>query len=437
MANFQEFLASKQTSMLNKSAKTITQNVSTMEVAPMVATMAVEPMALSLEDETIAAYSGDDFQRSDKYLWHDDYYDDDYSTIDNLKNVKISPNQVNLTQEENSQVIPFLMDRFYDGMDLMNMFIKIHIVNIDKDEGYFPPINVEYSSNKIRFYFLVPPEATVKAGKLDLEIVATGKNAMGNNYTWRTKPNSDINILQSLVGNGVIEPGQGWDSYLEIVNQSVLQAQTASSEAKSAAREANSAISVVDAKINAASDTITAQVMQDFSDELSNFYTKNETDTLINNIDISDQLEGVENRVTDIEKELETFQSDPTAEWVAAYDAKMDNKISSAVNPVQTDLESYKAETDADLQSIHDNIDNLPTTLQEDYYNKEATDSLLAGKADSATVNNLNTRVGAVETVANTNKDNIAVIGTKVASIEESVNDLNKSQQPSPAGTSP
>ena len=429
MANFQEFLASKQTSMLSKSVMTNTPSVSTMEVTPMVATMAVEPMALSLEDETIAAYSGDDFQRSDKYLWHDDYYDDDYSTIDNLKNVKISPNQVNLTQEENSQVIPFLMDRFYDGMDLMNMFIKVHIVNIDKDEGYFPPINVEYSSTKIRFYFLVPPEATVKAGKLDLEIVATGKNAMGNNYTWRTKPNSDINILQSLVGNGVIEPGQGWDSYLEIVNQSVLQAQTASAEAKEAANRANSAISEVDTKIANATDDIKSQVLAEMESEFDNHYTKDETDTLINNIDISDQLEGVENRVSDIEAELETFQSDPTAEWVAAYDIKMDNKISTAIEPIQTDLSEYKSKTDADLQSIHNNIDNLPSTLESDYYKKETVDSLLEGKANSTTVNELSTKVTAVETIANTNKDNISTIGNKVAELEENIGSMNQTQQ--------
>mgnify|MGYP003311062059 CR=1 FL=1 len=84
MANFQEFLASKQASMSSMNNE---PSVSSMVAAPMVATMAIEPMTLSLEDETIAAYSGDEFQRSDKYMWHDDYFDDDYSTIDNLKNV--------------------------------------------------------------------------------------------------------------------------------------------------------------------------------------------------------------------------------------------------------------------------------------------------------------------------------------------------------------
>jgi uncharacterized protein (DUF1697 family) len=56
-----------------------------------VQTLAMTPMSLDETEHTFAAYSGDEeFTRSDKYLWYDEYYDDKYSTIDQNKTVKIS-----------------------------------------------------------------------------------------------------------------------------------------------------------------------------------------------------------------------------------------------------------------------------------------------------------------------------------------------------------
>ena len=50
-----------------------------------------------ITSEPVAAYSGemtigDNFVRSDKYLWYEEYYDDKYSTIDENKNIKINQN---------------------------------------------------------------------------------------------------------------------------------------------------------------------------------------------------------------------------------------------------------------------------------------------------------------------------------------------------------
>ena len=390
----------------------------------------------SVESEGIAAYDGvmltaetdtDTYQQSDKYQWYSQYHDEDYSTVDTLKNIKMSANQINLTQEENSQVIPFVLDRYFDGVDLMDMMIQIHFVNVEGYEGYSVPINVEYSSTKIRFYWLVDSTATALAGKLKLELLATGTNEKGLTYKWRTKTNNEIDILESLSGNGVIEPTQGWDAYIETINTKVIQAQTAADEAKTAAAEAVTASESVDSKIADVSSTIKEQVVEEMTEELDNFYTKEETNTLLENIDISDQLEGLDTRVTDIENELETFQSDPSAEWVTAYDAKMDEKISTATSAVQDSLDEYKEQTDADLQSIHENIDNLPSTLESDYYTISQTDELLKSKADTATVNDLSTKVSSVEATANTNKDNVSTLSTKVGELETAVNGIDQS----------
>lgn len=418
---------------------------------------AEEPAAYSLRSAVLT----DEYQRSDKYLWAEEYYDDNYSIIDSLKNIKLNENQINLTQEANSQVIPFVMDRYYDGVDLMNRTLEIYFENKEGKSATAVPINVEYNDSKIRFYWLVDGRATVLAGKLKIAICAIGTNEFGQEYRWVTQTNEEVNIIESLLGNGgVIEPSDGWDTYIELINNQVVQAQTAATEAKAAAEEASSAITEVDTKISEASDTIKEQVLAEMETELLKYYTKEEVDELLANIDISSQLESIETRVGTLETDFANFDglanlsfeydkdtrtlvayngtevidslvlnSDPSVEWVTAYDAKIDEKISTATSAVQTDLDEYKEQTDADLQSIHSAIDDLPQTLETDYYNKETTDSLLATKADSSTVNELSTKVGTVETTANTNKENITTIGTKVADLEDKINNVNTSSQ--------
>lgn len=99
---------------------------------------------------------------------------------------------------------------------------------------------------------------------------ATGTNEKGLPYKWRTKPNKDeINILESLSGNGVIEPTQGWDSYIETINTKVIQAQNAADEARAAASEVTQAAADVDTKIADVSATITEQVTANVEGELS------------------------------------------------------------------------------------------------------------------------------------------------------------------------
>ena len=65
---------------------------------------------------------------SDKYERYTEYSDPNYSVIDKNKNITLDPTQVNLTQEENSQYVPFKMFRFYDGVDILKMTLLMHAV---------------------------------------------------------------------------------------------------------------------------------------------------------------------------------------------------------------------------------------------------------------------------------------------------------------------
>ena len=62
------------------------------------------------------------FERSGKYTWYENYTDDKYSIVDENKDIQLDDSQINITQENNSQVIPFEMPRFYDGIDLMDRY---------------------------------------------------------------------------------------------------------------------------------------------------------------------------------------------------------------------------------------------------------------------------------------------------------------------------
>lgn len=72
------------------------------------------------------------------------------------------------------------MPRYYDGVDLMSMTIQIHYVNANNAENYTAPINVSYSTDKIRFYWMVSNYATIKEGVLKFEIMATGAITVPN-----------------------------------------------------------------------------------------------------------------------------------------------------------------------------------------------------------------------------------------------------------------
>lgn len=172
----------------------------------MVRDVSVAAFARRSSGDAVYAASSDNWELSDKYLFYPDYSDDAYSTIDDNKNITLSSGQINLTQETNSQYIPFEMARYYDGFDLYSTKLSFHFVSKDGYEGYPDPINVYYSDSKIRFAWLVDSSVTAVEGTVSFEIMAVGINSMGDEYVWKTKPCNGLTILKSLSGNGKYPP---------------------------------------------------------------------------------------------------------------------------------------------------------------------------------------------------------------------------------------
>lgn len=380
------------------------------------------------------AYENENWQRSDKYLWYEEYTDLDYSTVDSDKNVNVNQKQISITQESNSQYIPFQMPRYYDGVDLLDKNILIHYVNSNGGEDNSSPINVTYNDEYIRFGWLVSKTATAIAGDLSFEIKAIGVTSKGDEYVFNTKPNGKINILKSLSGNGIIEPDESWiTSFLTQVTEKVSEAQSAAQEATNAAAQANAKLAEVEGKITNVSSDITNQVLLNINETLLQYYTKTETDAIVSDLqDAIDSIDGLANfSVTyDNTTNLLTFKNgeeiicsytlntNPTQEWTNALTLSLNSYVDGKISEVSDGIESYKTEINETLGNINTTIEGISESVST--HNTEITNikDELSNKASSSIVSALRADVDTVKSTSDNNKANIDAITGKITELE-------------------
>ena len=378
--------------------------------------------SLSAEPAVVALDDTETWTRQEKYRWYESYRDDKTSTIDSMKNIVMDQSQINLTQETNSQYIPFQIQRYWDGVDLVGMTLQIHFVNKDNGEDYVVPVNVEYSETKIRFGWLVTNSVTCVEGEVAFEICAVGVNEKGENYVWKTRPNGKLNILKSLAGNGVIEPSQDWyTQFVAEMDEKVGQAMQYAVEAKSAAQHADEVSQTVSSEV----DTKLSNVMVNVDTKID--AAKQELRTEMADIDglakfnaeYDEETEALKFYNGNIEIDNVPFKMEPNAAWVTAYGKIVDSKVNDAVTPVQTELTEYKTANDTRLGALEDSVKDLPETLQSDYYKKTEIDEKLLDKADAVTVAELQNSVSIAE-------NNVRVMQTSVDALNSDVGALKE-----------
>lgn len=345
---------------------------------------------------------------------YDEYSDKDISVIDDMKAVKVNAKQFNITQEENSQYIPFEVSRFYDGFDLLSTTMLIHYVNSEGHEDRDSVVNVHYNNDKIRFAWLVNNTATAIAGKLKFEIEAHGTNSKGEQYVWKTRPNDQLNVIASLSGNGdIIEQDPSWISgFLDQVNKKVAEAQKYANEAKGHVDKADAAVKKAEAAadkaqgvIDDAKEELEQTIDQTVSDKmvaaLKPYYTKGEVDQLIANIDISDQLEDIKNQIENIDG-LANFKVEYDGQNMVFYNG---DKVMYTI-PIQSD----------------------PSQEWADKYTQEVVDKKI-NDAKSEVAANYATKpdLNAVSSIANANKTGVEALTTKVTELEEVVGKVDTS----------
>ena len=386
--------------------------------------------SIESEDSNVVAYAStyaidENWQRhpNTEYVSYDDFSDDNISTISNNKDINLDSSQFNITQEENSQYIPFEMPRYYDGFDLVNTVISIHYTTKSGRHGATKPVNVFYNNEKIRFGWLVDSDATLDAGTLAFEIHAygtvIGSDGKPNAYVWKTKSNKSLNVLQSLcnckeVTNNIDD---SWVQKLvtdvatkvadEIKNVEVGEQVTAAENAAAAAEQsANSAEQYAKSASSAATEAVNTA--------LRDYATKVYVDEAVAGVDVTEQLRDYV-KTSDLEdnyyNRTDTAQllNSTIEEKGYATTGYVDNAIAEA--DISSKLNDYykKSET-YNKTEIDEKVANVEVDL--------------SGYATEAYVNN---KTDGLTSSVSANAENISSLGETVASLQNTVNSIDTS----------
>ena len=393
----------------------------------------------------IAAYAGDDgsWVQDSRYTYYPQFSDDNISAINDKKEITLNDKQFNISQEENSQYIPFEMPRKYDGFDLVDTVLSIHYTRNSGEHGSDKPVNVTYNDDKIRFAWLVDADATAEVGKLKFEIHAygtiTGSDGISKGYVWKTANNGNLNVLKSLCDcEDVINKID--DSWMQelitdistkiaedikdiAIGEQVTAAENAAVRAETAANNAEQTVS--DALIGYATENYvdTAVAGVDVSDQLSQYATITYVSEAIAGVDVSDQLSNyaetqyVDGKIADINDNLSGNYYTKTA---------TEQRVSTILEDYATKEDVAAAITEADITSKLENY----YKKEETYAKSEVDDKIsnvavdLSGYATETYVDN---KVNPFSSNIETNKENISALSTTVSNLQNTVSAIDTS----------
>ena len=370
----------------------------------------------------------------DYRFYNNEYSDENYSSVDELKNITLDSNQFNITQEQNSQYIPFQMPRYYDGFDLKDTQLSIYYVNKNKDFHTDIPVDVYYNDNYIRFAWLVSEFATQVAGALQFEIHARGVNDKNETYVWKSKSIDKLNVLQSLEDVAIGEIGlseeeiESWYNKIQLESQN---AQIAAASAQASAEEAATLVASLQDGIaqeveTAVNNTVGTVVDEKITDKLADYYTKVET---YNRTEIDAKIESVQPEgYATIEYVDEQIQSIDVTEQLSDYALKTDVTAMIASNPQDFATKQEVADAIA-AEDITTKLGNYYT--KEETYSQTEIDAMLdnvsvdlTGYATETYVDN---KTSGMASSISTNTENISSLSTTVSSLQTAVNSIDTS----------
>ena len=405
------------------------------------ATLAATPMLMSLASSA-STYAVENWRKPTNasfYTYYDDEYSDDkISTVDDNKNITLADSQINLTQEKNSQYIPFQIPRYYDGFDLTNTELSIYWVNEKGAGSSSIPVDVYYSDDKIRFAWLVDDDVTAIAGNIKFEIQARGTNSKGYNYVWKTKSNNGINVIQALEIKSFIEPDETWqDNFISRLSANADRAEQAATQAQSYAEQA--AQTAADLQ-----DGIAEEVQTAIGE---NYYTKLEVDNAISNVTVDLTGYATETYVqeqisaipapdlsgyalkTDIPTTVSSFEND------AGYLTEHQDLSAYALKTEVPSIEGLATETYVNeafaAVDVSEQLKDYAKSA--DVYTKEEVDTAISGVdvssqlVDYAKKADVESTTDSLSASINTNTTNISSLSTTVTELQEEVNGIDKS----------
>ena len=351
------------------------------------ATMSARTMLLS-NDVSAVNETEETFQINNNYKWYaNSYIDDKLSRVDANKNIIVNDQQQNVTQENNSQCIPFELDRYYDGVDLNEMTFNIHYINEKNKEGISIPINFKYSDTKIRFGWLLDSGVTYLDGDVQFEIVATGVNEKGENYIWRTKPNGKINILKALAGDSTVKPTMTWyTQFITAMNEKIGEASVYVQQAEQAAENAKEAADQAIEIAETLREENTEQIKTEVSNQLGEYYNKDEVDNLFDEFDISDQLIETNRAIADVDAKFADYDTS------VEVDGKISEALKNHYTKDEVDVLFDEFDISDQLEGINSQIGTLSARFNEYDTSVEVDSKISTALGDYFTKEEVNTK---------------------------------------------
>ena len=396
------------------------------------------PSVMTLDlNEPIAAYAGDDgnWTTDNNYKHSSAFYDGNMSEISATKDINLDGKQFNISQESNAQYIPFEMPMRYDNFDLSKTAISIHYETSNNYHGESVPINVQYNYNteRIRFGWLIPKEATQSSGRLKFEIHATGSipDIVDENneplvYIWKTKPNDTLNVLQSLCGtnclDGKINIDDTWVKDIVTAVAGKVAEQIANAQVGDQVTAAqNAALAAQTAAANAQSAVTTALANYSTTTEMKAHVAQE-----IANADIEGKLTAYA-KTDDVNKTLEDY----------ALKTNIPTKASDLENDVGYITEHQSLDDYATIDYVNEEIENIdvsdrlgdlgddeaghPKTVKQ--YVDEAVDAVDVSEQlkEYAKTADVSATMMVAQEQIDTNTNNISSISTKVSTNETDI----------------
>ena len=384
-------------------------------------------MSLSSNATTFASENWTKPINSSLYTYYNNEYSDNkVSTVDENKNITLSDSQINLTQEKNSQYIPFQIPRYYDGFDLTKTELSIYWVNEKGAGSTSIPVDVYYSDDKIRFAWLVDDDVTAIAGNIKFEIQARGTNSKGYNYVWKTKSNDGINVLQALEIKSFIEPDQTWqDNFVSRLAANADRAEQAEAKAKNYADQAKQY-----------ADNLQDGLEQEVNDVIKeNYYTKTEVDQKVANVKVDLTGYATEDYVN---KQIAAIPTPDLSGY--ALKEEIPTKVSELENDSGYLTEHQSLDGFATEQYVNDAVAAVDVSEQlkdyaksADVYTKEEVNTAISKVdvsdqlVDYAKKTEVDSKTDALSSSINTNATNISSLGNTVTELQEEVNSIDKS----------
>ena len=214
----------------------------------------------NLDDAFSAFASGatEEWVKSDKYMDYPEYHDEEYTYIEGRTIGDITA-QVSVQGEAYSQYISFMIDRYYDGIDLIGMSIWIHYELKDGSGSEDSPVNVMYNDSAIRFGWVIPEKATQQSGDIKIGVWVNGTAPNTKAYILKTEEKIYTIHPGLIPGSGITQPDQNWfENFVVQMDNKVSTAQGYADDAQASRTDAAGSATAA-----AQSATASAQALQD------------------------------------------------------------------------------------------------------------------------------------------------------------------------------